>query len=175
MVMPSTDTRLCRVEAMVNGAQWDLSKVDRAAIQAVLADRDELVQQIEDFKAACQRLLAQPSTGARRETSKRKAPALPAKQSAKRKPGGFIVQPSDADDCVAKAKRDHASAAIEQCHHILELLDQMSSTAWESDFPNSVQEKVESILAWAEEKGHVTGAQQSALENMEHGVKAWLP
>jgi hypothetical protein len=42
------------------------------------------------------------------------------------------------------------------------------------DYFQSVQEKVEGMLEWAEEKEHVTDKMETALENMARGIHAWL-
>ena len=61
--------------------------------------------------------------------------------------------------------------AIELCDEILSELDELPDRA--GDFADSVREKVESIQAFAEERGYITEAQADALLNMQRGVQRW--
>jgi DNA uptake protein ComE-like DNA-binding protein len=62
--------------------------------------------------------------------------------------------------------------AIEQCDRILSDCDDVPEAG--DDFAYSVRENVEGIKATIEEKEYVTPDQQSALDNMESGVRRWL-
>lgn len=74
----------------------------------------------------------------------------------------------DSDD----EKQSDADKAAKQCDRILDLCDELPSRA--EEFGESVREKVQSIRDCITQNGHVTDAQQEALDNMEAGVERWL-
>lgn len=61
--------------------------------------------------------------------------------------------------------------ALELGQEILDALEYLPEAA--EDFASSVRDKVEGIMAWIEEKQHVTENQVSALNNMMAGVEKW--
>jgi hypothetical protein len=54
----------------------------------------------------------------------------------------------------------------------LELIDELPEEA--EEFGESVREKLEDIMGWAEARNHITEGQVAAVENMDAGVRKWL-
>jgi hypothetical protein len=63
-------------------------------------------------------------------------------------------------------------AAISQCESILASIGELPEPGWE--FGESVGEKIRDILETIETRQHVTDGQQTAIDNMETGINAWL-
>lgn len=61
--------------------------------------------------------------------------------------------------------------ALQLCEDILEMLGDLPERA--AEFSESVEDKVLSIMKWAEIDS-VTEAQLQALRNMQRGVEKWL-
>ena len=63
-------------------------------------------------------------------------------------------------------------AALDYAQELLGLLDDLPRAA--EDFADDVREKVTGVHDWILERGYVTVAQASALENWRAGAVKWL-
>ena len=63
--------------------------------------------------------------------------------------------------------------AIELCDTILSLCEQLPEKA--EEFKEGVTQRTQNLRDWIEENERCTGPQARALQNIEEGVRAWLP
>lgn len=64
-----------------------------------------------------------------------------------------------------------ATRFIRRCKEVLDEVDDLPTRA--GSFAESVREKVEGMMEWAEEKRRVTERMTESLENMSEGVAKW--